>query len=97
MTQNEEMGDMDAWKEKVQQDINNLQQGQSQLKSDVTKLQINDQSQDLKITNLQETLSEIKGDTQWIRRKITSAFITALITALVAGMVGIAVTKIWGG
>src|SRR5690625_6271442 len=93
-----EMADMDVWKEKVQQDINELKHGQSQikndqttLKDDVAALKMNDKLQDQEINTLKLTLSEIKEDTNWIRRKITGAIITATITAVVAGVIGIAI------
>ena len=88
---------MDVWKEKVQQDVNDLKQGQAQLKSDVDNLKLNDIKQDEKILSLQDTLKAIQDDTRWIRRKITGAFSTALITAIVAGFSGYASTKIYGG
>jgi len=97
-----EMADMDVWKEKVQQDINELKNGQSQikndqttLKDDVAALKMNDKLQDQEINTLKLTLSEIKEDTNWIRRKITGAIITATITAVVAGVIGIAISNIF--
>ena len=51
--------DMDIWKDRLQQDVNELKNGQSQLKSeqdklksDVNKLQISDQLQDKEIDTL---------------------------------------------
>ncbi|MFA1821149.1 hemolysin XhlA family protein [Virgibacillus oceani] len=93
--QKEDVDTVDVWKEKVQQDINDLKQGQSQLKTDVDNLKLNDVKQDGKIISLQDTLRAIQDDTNWIRRKITGAFITALITAVVAGIVGIAIANIF--
>ena len=95
MPKQEEVSDVDVWKEKTQQDINELKQNYSLLKSDVDALKLNDIKQDEKITSLQTTLTAIQDDTTWIRRKITGAFITALITALVGGVVGIAVANIF--
>lgn len=97
MSNNEEMGDMDAWKERMQQDVSELKSNYHLMKKDVEGLQRNDIRQDGQIETMQQTLSAIQDDTNWIRRKITGAFITALITAVVAGVVGIAVSKIWGG
>ncbi len=91
MPNNEEMSPVD----RNQEDIIALKQDVKTLKDDVHKLQLNDISQDSKITNLQTTLSAIQDDTNWIRRKITGAFITALITAIVAGVVGVAVANIF--
>ena len=95
--------DMEFWKEKVQQDINDIRQRQghneeklSSMQSEIHKLQVSDQLQNQEISSLKEVLKGIQDDTKWIRRKITGAFITAVITALVAGIIGIAVTNIWG-
>jgi len=97
MSNNEEMGDMDAWKERMQQDVSELKSNYHLMKKDVEGLQRNDIRQDGQIETMQKTLSAIQDDTNWIRRKITGAFITALVTAVVAGVVGVAVTNIWGG
>lgn len=100
----EELMNMDVWQNRVQQDITELKQRQrdnetklSLMEKDIHKLQISDQLQDKEISSLKETLSEIKEDTNWIRRKITGAIISAVITALIGGIVAYAVTKIWGG
>lgn len=97
-----EMENMDVWKEKVQQDIADIKNGQTVLKSeqdrmkqDIHKLELSDQLQNQEINTLKTTLNEIKEDTNWIRRKITGALITALITALVGGIVGIAIANIF--
>ena len=75
-----EMESMDVWKEKVQQDIAELKNGQTVLKSeqdrmkqDIHKLELSDQLQNQEINTIKSTLSEIKEDTNWIRRKITGA------------------------
>lgn len=98
----EEMVSMDVWKEKVQQDINDLKNGQSQMKNDhitmkddISALKTNDKLQDHEINTLKNTLNEIKEDTNWIRRKITGAIITATITAVVGGVIAIAITKLF--
>ncbi|MBD7946359.1 hemolysin XhlA family protein [Psychrobacillus sp. Sa2BUA9] len=97
-----EMENMDVWKEKVQQDIADIKNGQTVLKSeqdrmkqDIHKLELSDQLQNQEINTLKTTLNEIKEDTNWIRRKITGALITAIITALVGGIVGIAIANIF--
>lgn len=98
----EEMVNMDVWKEKVQQDINDLKNGQSQMKNDhitmkddISALKTNDKLQDHEINTLKNTLNEIKEDTNWIRRKITGAIITATITAVVGGVIAVAITKLF--
>ncbi|WP_379546025.1 hemolysin XhlA family protein [Oceanobacillus sojae] len=97
MLRQEEIGDMNAWKDRVQQDVNELKSNYHLMKKDVEGLQRNDIRQDSQIENEQKTLSVIQDDTNWIRCKISGAFITALITAVVAGVIGVAVTNIWGG
>lgn len=79
---------MEVWKENIQQDI-------SRMRDDIRDLQMNDKLQDQEISTLKATLSEIKEDTNWIRRKITGAIITAVITAVVAGLIGIAIANIF--
>ncbi|MFD1066705.1 hemolysin XhlA family protein [Oceanobacillus locisalsi] len=97
MPDKEEMGDMDAWKERMQQDVSELKSNYHLIKKDVEGLQRNDIRQDSQIESMQKTLSAIQDDTNWIRRKITGAIITAVITAVVGGIVGVAVSQIWGG
>lgn len=99
---NKEELDVDVWKEGVQQDINDIKQRQQQnesklssIVSDVHKLQISDQLQNQEIASLKETLRSIQDDTSWIRRKITGALISAIITAVVAGIVGVAIANIF--
>ncbi|MEK4305842.1 hemolysin XhlA family protein [Oceanobacillus sp. FSL K6-0251] len=95
MSNKEEMGDMDAWKERMQQDVSELKSNYHLMKKDVEGLQRNDIRQDGQIETMQQTLSAIQDDTNWIRRKITGAFITALVTAVVAGVVGVAIANIF--
>ena len=99
----EELMNMDVWQNRVQQDITELKQRQRDnetklglMEKDIHKLQISDQLQDKEISSLKETLSEIKEDTNWIRRKITGAIITAAITAIVGGILAYGITQIWG-
>lgn len=98
----EENIDMNVWRESVQQDINNIKQRQQQnesklssLESDVHKLEVSDKLQNKEIESLKDTLSSIQEDTSWIRRKITGALITASITAVVTGIVGVAIANIF--
>jgi predicted RNase H-like nuclease (RuvC/YqgF family) len=44
---------------------------------------------DEQITSLTKTLETINENTQWIKRKITGAFITAVITGIVGGAIAI--------
>lgn len=97
-----ETKNLDVWKEKVQQDIADLKNGQTifkseqdRIKQDIHKLELSDQLQSQEINALKNTLNEIKEDTNWIRRKITGALITAIITALVGGIIGIVIANIF--
>lgn len=72
-----EVTDMEVWKEKVTQDINDIRQRQREnetslnaIRSDVHKLQVSDQLQDKEINSLKETLGEIKDDTNFIRNRM---------------------------
>lgn len=95
---------MDVWKNQIQQDITELKNGRSldvqamdKIRDDIRNLQIKDQLQDKEISSLKETLTDIKEDTNWIRRKITGAIITAAITAVVGGIIAIAIGNIFRG
>lgn len=96
-------GDMDLWRERVNQDITDLKNDYSQLnakqlviKDDIRDLQMSDKLQDQEIAMVKATLSEIKDDTNFIRRRITGAIITAIITAICGGLIGIAVAAVYG-
>ena len=93
MSNQEELTDVDAWKEQAQQDINLLKQRQEKIENDVNDLKINDKMQDKEISTLQATLSAIQDDTTWIRRKITGAIITAVITGLIGGSIALFFAK----
>jgi len=93
---------VDVWQNRVQQDITELKGEQSRLSSEqqtmkdaIRDLQFSDKLQDQEIKTLKETLTEIKSDTQWIRRKITGAIITAAITAVVGGIIAVAIGKLF--
>ncbi len=100
---NEGASDMELWRERVNQDITDLKNDYSQLdskqlsiKDDIRDLQMSDKLQDQEIAMVKATLSEIKDDTNFIRRRITGAIITAIITAICGGLVGIAIAAIYG-
>lgn len=93
---------MDVWKERIQQDVNELKNShgrmkdsQEKMKSDIQDLKMSDKLQDNEINSLKATLGEIKEDTSWIRRKVTGALITAAITAVVGGVIGVAIANIF--
>ncbi|MEK3887240.1 hypothetical protein [Bacillus sp. FSL K6-3431] len=98
----EEFADMDVWQNRIQQDISELKNNQTQIRSEqltqrdaIRDLQFSDKMQDQEIKTLKESLTEIKDDTNWIRRKITGAIITAGITAVVGGIIAFVITKIF--
>lgn len=98
----EEEINVEEWQNRLQQDINDLKNSQSRyehdqtkMKDDIRDLQMSDKLQNQEIKTLKEALFEIKEDTNWIRRKITGAIITATITAVVAGIIGVAITNIF--
>ena len=100
----EDVIEMEEWKERVNQDISELKRGQSELfgdkrriEKDIQDLKISDMLQDKEITSLKEALNAIKDDTTWIRRRITGALITAVITAVVGGIIAVAISQIYGG
>lgn len=100
---NEGAGDMELWRERVNQDITDLKNDYNQLnskqlsiKDDIRDLQMSDKLQDQEIAMVKATLSEIKDDTNFIRRRITGAIITAIITAVCGGLVGVAIAAIYG-
>ena len=73
----EDVTEMEVWKERVLREIAEIKQRQrdnenslSTVKSDVHKLQVTVQLQDKEISSLKETLTEIKDDTNFIRRRI---------------------------
>lgn len=98
-----ELGNMDIWKTNIETRLNDMQHKQNENVSklngalkDIADLKTSEKLQDIEINNIKSTLSEIKEDTSWIRRKITGALITAGITAVVGGIVGIAIANIFG-
>lgn len=93
---------VEEWKNRVQQDITDIKSNQAHIRSEqqtmkdaIRDLQFSDKLQDQEIKTLKEALSEIKDDTNWIRRKITGAIITTVITAVVGGIIAIAITKVF--
>ncbi len=102
MSLREEDAVVEEWQNRVQQDLVNIKNDQSHIKSEqqtlkdaIRDLQFNDKLQDQEIKTLKDTLTEIKSDTQWIRRKITGAIITASITAVVGGIIAVVIAKIF--
>lgn len=93
---------MKEWQHRVDQDLSELKQRQSHLqqeqskqKDDIRDLQMSRTLQAQEIKTLRDDISEIKEDTNWIRRKITGAIITATITAVVGGIIAIAIANVF--
>lgn len=73
----EDVTEMEVWKERVSHEIADIKQRQrdnenslSMVKSDIHKLQVTVQLQDKEISSLKDTLTEIKDDTNFIRKRI---------------------------
>lgn len=71
------VGGVEEWQQRVNQDISELKQGQAQasseqskMRDDIRELQISDKLQDREINSLKDVLSEIKGDTRYIRDRL---------------------------
>ncbi|MBY0157263.1 hemolysin XhlA family protein [Cytobacillus firmus] len=80
MTQ--EASTLDIWQQKMQKDLDDM-------KGDIRRLQDKTLLQDQSIQNIQGDLREIKEDTKWLKRTITTALITATIVAIVGGGIAI--------
>ena len=97
-----EWENMDVWKSAIESRLNDMQHKQNEnvaklngALKDIADLKTSEKLQDIEISTIKSALSEIKEDTNWIRRKITGALITAVITAIVGGIVGIAIANIF--
>ncbi|KYD02623.1 hypothetical protein B4102_0217 [Heyndrickxia sporothermodurans] len=75
---------VDIWQQSIQKDIDDLKKEQSDIKSNIKKLQEKELIQDYKIGNIEEKLQDIKDDTKWLRRAITNSLIVALVGGAVA-------------
>ncbi|MCM3663443.1 hemolysin XhlA family protein [Mesobacillus subterraneus] len=73
---------MDIWKQTIQKDI-------EEMKGDIRRLQDKTLLQDQTIQGIKDALKEIKDDTKWLKRTITTALITATIVAVVGGSITI--------
>lgn len=73
---------MDIWKQSIQKEIEDM-------KGDIRRLQDKTLLQDQTIQGIKDALIEIKDDTKWLKRTITTALITATIVAVVGGSITI--------
>lgn len=73
---------MDIWKQSIQKEIEDM-------KGDIRRLQDKTLLQDQTIQGIKDALKEIKDDTKWLKRTITTALITATIVAVVGGAITI--------
>lgn len=81
---------MDIWKTSVQRDI-------EEMKGDIRRLQDKQLLQDQIIQNIQSDLKEIKEDTKWLKRTITTALISATVIGVVGGVIAIVFEVFKGG
>lgn len=73
---------MDIWKQSIQKEIDDM-------KGDIRRLQDKTLLQDQTIQGIKDALKEIKDDTKWLKRTITTALITSTIVAVVGGSITI--------
>lgn len=100
--QKEELVEVEMWRSNIESRIGDLQQKHNNnvqkldgALKDIADLKVSIRLQDNRISAVENMLGDIKEDTNWIRRKITGALITATITAVVAGIVGVAITNVF--
>lgn len=91
------MEHLNIWQERIDDTIENLTRRVDKHETRLYDLEMSDQLQNSKIQGLEDTLKEIKDDTKWIRRAITGAIVSATIVAIISGIIGIAITSIYGG
>jgi chromosome segregation ATPase len=91
------MDHLNIWQERIDDTIENLTRRVDKHETRLYDLEMSDKLQNSKIQGLEDTLKEIKDDTKWIRRAITGAIISATIVAIISGIIGIAITSIYGG
>lgn len=91
------MDHLNIWQERIDDTIENLTHRVDKHETRLYDLEMSDRLQNSKIQGLEDTLKEIKDDTKWIRRAITGAIISATIVAIIGGIIGIAITSIYGG
>lgn len=91
------MEHLNIWQERIDGTIENLTRRVDKHETRLYDLEMSDQLQNSKIQGLEDTLKEIKDDTKWIRRAITGAIVSATIVAIISGIIGIAITSIYGG
>ena len=95
---------MDDWRERMQSEVTTLKTDYQHLRNEqrsqahaIQSLEVSHKLHDQEIKSLKEALTDIKSDTQWIRRKITGAIITAVVTAAIGKIITDAVSQLWGG
>ena len=95
---------MDDWRERMQSEVTTLKTDYQHLRNEqrsqahaIQSLEVSHKLHDQEIKSLKEALTDIKSDTQWIRRKITGAIISAVATAAIGTIIAYAVSQLWGG
>ncbi len=86
-----------SWEEIIQQDIDVIKAEQNDLKQSINELKLKDLEHDKEIFALRQTLNEIKEDTKWIRRMVTKAIVSAVVTGLIGGSLALFFTSVFQG
>ena len=66
-----------------------MEQRVSNLESDMNDVKIRIAVAESDIKSVKKDVSDIKNDTNWIRRTITGAIITALCTGIIGGAIAV--------
>lgn len=71
-----------------------MEQRVSKLESDMNDVKIRIAVAESDIKSVKKDVSDIKNDTNWIRRTITGAIITAICTGIIGGAIAIFYTTL---
>jgi DNA-binding transcriptional regulator GbsR (MarR family) len=80
--------------QRQQREIDDTKSDIKQIKGEIGELKTTTKMHDVSIDNITTTLDDIKEDTKWLRRTITKAFISTLITGLIGGVIALFFTTI---
>ncbi|ARD55622.1 hemolysin XhlA family protein [Bacillus safensis] len=76
----------------IQKDMVDLKSSQKALEQRVNTLERNYDKHDQQIQSLNNQLNKIEENTTWIKRTITGAMITAVISGVIGGVIALAFT-----
>ncbi len=76
----------------IQKDMVDLKSSQKALEQRVNTLERNYDKHDQQIQSLNNQLNKIEENTTWIKRTITGAMITAVISGVIGGVIAVAFT-----